>query len=71
MALSSQAAWEPREESVACAKKSLRRIPVPGCGAIFFGETLNSGAIAGGVIVLIGVALVLGVLPFQRQESKS
>ena len=30
-------------------------------GAIFFGESLNGGALAGGTIVLIGVALVLGV----------
>ena len=30
-------------------------------GAIFFGESLNGGALAGGAIVLIGVALVLGV----------
>ena len=40
-------------------------------GAIFFGETLNGGAFAGGVIVLVGVALVLGVLPFKRQSSRS
>ena len=40
-------------------------IPVFGCawGAIFFGEALNGGAIFGGVIVLIGVAMVLGLLP--------
>ena len=40
-------------------------IPVFGCawGVIFFGETLNGGAIFGGVIVLIGVALVLGLSP--------
>jgi drug/metabolite transporter (DMT)-like permease len=44
-------------------------IPVFGAawGAIFFGETLNGGAFVGGVIVLIGVALVLGVLPLRRQ----
>ena len=49
-------------------------VPVFGSmwGTIFFGETLNSGgAVAGGIIVLIGVALVLGVLPFQRQDTKS
>ncbi len=40
-------------------------IPVFGVtwGVLLFGETLNSGAIAGGVIVLAGVALVLGMLP--------
>lgn len=40
-------------------------VPVFGViwGALFFGETLNGGAILGGVIVLLGVALVLGVLP--------
>ena len=37
-------------------------------GALFFGETLNGGAVIGGVIVLLGVALVLGVLPFQRKS---
>ena len=44
-------------------------IPIFGAtwGAIFFGETLNGGAFVGGVIVLIGVALVLGVLPFRRR----
>ena len=48
-------------------------VPVFGSiwGTIFFGETLNSGAVAGGIIVLIGVALVLGVLPFQCQDTKS
>lgn len=48
-------------------------IPVFGAawGAIFFGETLNSGAIIGGVIVLLGVALVLGVLPFRRDPMKT
>ncbi len=40
-------------------------------GAIFFGETLNGGALIGGIVVLIGVALVLGVLPLQRQENKT
>lgn len=40
-------------------------------GAIFFGETLNLGALIGGIVVLIGVALVLGVLPIQRQASKT
>ena len=40
-------------------------IPVFGVtwGALLFGETLNPGAIAGGMIVLAGVALVLGVFP--------
>ena len=37
---------------------------------IFFGETLNGGALIGGLIVLIGVALVLGVLPFRRLSRK-
>jgi drug/metabolite transporter (DMT)-like permease len=48
-------------------------VPVFGVtwGAVFFGETLNGGALAGGLIVLIGVALVLGVWPFQRQSTKS
>lgn len=40
-------------------------------GAIFFGEALNVGALIGGIVVLIGVALVLGVLPFQRQAQKT
>ena len=46
-------------------------IPMFGCawGAIFFGETLNGGALIGGIVVLIGVALVLGVLPFRRQPK--
>jgi len=40
-------------------------VPVFGViwGALFFGETLNGGAILGGAIVLLGVALVLGMLP--------
>lgn len=48
-------------------------IPVFGAlwGAIFFGETLNGGAFVGGVIVLIGVALVLGLLPPSRQSTKT
>ena len=43
-------------------------VPVFGVlwGAIFFGESLNGGAVAGGVIVLIGVALVLGILPYRQ-----
>jgi len=39
-------------------------------GAIFFAEALNAGAIFGGVVVLIGVALVLEVLPLRRAEAK-
>ena len=48
-------------------------VPVFGTiwGTIFFAESLNSRAIAGGVIVWIGVALVLGVLPLQRHDTKS
>jgi len=44
-------------------------VPVFGVawGVIFFGETMNGSAIVGGIIVLVGVALVLGVLPFRRQ----
>jgi len=40
-------------------------IPVFGVtwGALLFGETLNTGAFIGGMIVLAGVALVLGVFP--------
>ena len=47
-------------------------VPVFGVawGAIFFGETLNGGALIGGLIVLIGVALVLGVLPLRRLSKK-
>lgn len=39
-------------------------IPIFGVswGALFFGETLNAGALAGGAVVLLGVALVLGIL---------
>jgi drug/metabolite transporter (DMT)-like permease len=46
-------------------------IPVFGVawGVIFFGETLNSGAIVGGIIVMIGVALVLGVIPRTRKPD--
>ena len=40
-------------------------------GAIFFGETLNGGALIGGIIVLTGVALVLGVLPFRGKSPKT
>ena len=40
-------------------------------GAIFFGETLNGGAVIGGIIVLIGVALVLGALPFRGKSPKT
>ncbi len=48
-------------------------VPVFGViwGAIFHGETLNSGAIVGGVTVLVGVALVLEVLPSKRQLAKT
>lgn len=47
-------------------------VPVFGVlwGAIFHGEALNGGAMTGGVIVLIGVALVLGALPFKRSAMK-
>lgn len=47
-------------------------VPVFGViwGAIFFGETLNVGALIGGVFVLIGVALVLGVFPARRRPVK-
>jgi drug/metabolite transporter (DMT)-like permease len=47
-------------------------IPVFGTlwGVIFFGETLNAGALIGGVIVLIGVALVLDVFPLRRVGRK-
>ena len=40
-------------------------VPVFGViwGALFFGESLNGGALLGGVLVLIGVALVLEVVP--------
>ncbi|MEQ1516307.1 MAG: EamA family transporter [Usitatibacteraceae bacterium] len=46
-------------------------IPVFGAtwGALFFGETLNSGALIGGAVVLIGVALVLGALPIRRGQK--
>ena len=40
-------------------------------GAIFFGETLNGGAMVGGIIVSIGVALVLGMLPLRRRSWKT
>jgi drug/metabolite transporter (DMT)-like permease len=48
-------------------------VPVFGVAwsAIFFGETLNGGAFVGGIIVLIGMALVLGVLPFRRKPMKT
>ena len=48
-------------------------IPVFGTiwGAVFFGETPNAGAVVGGIIVLSGVALVLGVVPYGRQATKS
>jgi drug/metabolite transporter (DMT)-like permease len=48
-------------------------VPVFGVvwGAIFFGETLNGGSLIGGVLVLLGVALVLGMLPPGRQEQKT
>ncbi|MEO8101752.1 MAG: EamA family transporter [Betaproteobacteria bacterium] len=47
-------------------------IPIFGVtwGAMFFGETMNGSAIIGGIIVLVGVALVLGVLPFRRGIEK-
>ena len=40
-------------------------VPVFGViwGALFFGESLNGGALLGGVLVLLGVALVLEVVP--------
>lgn len=40
-------------------------------GAIFFGETLNGGTVVGGIIVSIGVALVLGVLPLRGKSPKT
>ena len=48
-------------------------VPVFGViwGAIFYNESLNGGAIVGGVTVLVGVALVLEVLPFKRQQAKT
>jgi drug/metabolite transporter (DMT)-like permease len=36
-------------------------------GAIFLGERLTLGALAGGAMVLIGMTLVLGLLPHKRQ----
>ncbi len=46
-------------------------IPVFGAtwGVLFFDETMNASMIGGGIIVLIGVALVLGVLPMRRQPK--
>ncbi|MBL8524880.1 MAG: DMT family transporter [Betaproteobacteria bacterium] len=47
-------------------------IPIFGVawGAIFFGEKLNTGALVGGVIVMIGVALVLGLIaPAQKKTA--
>ena len=38
-------------------------------GALLFGETLNGGAVVGGIVVLIGVALVLGLLPYNVQAK--
>ncbi len=38
-------------------------------GALFFGETPNSGVLVGGVTVLVGVALVLGLLPLRRVNT--
>lgn len=35
-------------------------------GAIFFDERLTTGAIAGGVLVLVGMTLVLGILPKKK-----
>lgn len=40
-------------------------------GAIFFGETPNLGVLIGGVTVLIGVALVLGLLPKPIGRAKT
>jgi len=40
-------------------------------GVIFYRATLNGGAIVGGVTVLVGVALVLEVLLFKRQQAKT
>ena len=47
-------------------------VPVFGVfwGAIFFGESLNAGALVGGVLVLIGVALVLEFVP-RKQAARS
>ena len=48
-------------------------VPVFGAiwGALFHSEKLNSGAVVGGVTVLIGVALVLEVLPRKKQANKT
>ena len=47
-------------------------VPVFGVmwGALFFGESLNGGAMFGGVLVLIGVALVLEVVPRKRLQTQ-
>lgn len=46
-------------------------VPVFGVlwGAIFFGEALNGGTIFGGTIVLVGVALVFGMLPIKFSRN--
>jgi drug/metabolite transporter (DMT)-like permease len=38
-------------------------------GAIFFDERLTIGAIAGGALVLLGMTLVLGLLPFKSSSA--